>query len=563
MSKAFVLTGNALQIPLASDSIDVVVTSPPYWSLRRYEGVQDKIWGGDANCKHEWVDYKFAHGAAVQKGKHRWTHSGETIADNPDLYATGHAGEERAETSYFCFKCNAWLGSLGLEPSAGLFVEHLVMVFREVRRVLSPTGTCWLNIGDTYLGSGGPGNQYEMFESADGKYKDFKKFINANRYLSEGYKNLDQANVPFRLYEALRKDGWYARCTVIWAKNNTMPQSVRGWQWRRHRIKIRNKGRGKEPKRVGTGAMPQQDHADHIHFRADAHWEDCPGCKVCEKHDGWYLSKGAWRPTTAHEYIFQLTKTDSYYSDQLEVMEPISRSSFERYLRGVDEDGKWKDGAPGQGNHHQLNQKRENVRAEEKDVWDYDELVLRGEMEGKNKRSVWQISTKGYPGDHFATFPPELVETCIRASASKGGKCPECGAPRVRKVERRMMGSRLLHWHTLGWLPSCDHDHEPVPMVVYDPFGGAGTTPLVARILGHTGISTDVSLVYTRQAYERLALDTKKIWTEQRDDTSEDTGGILSLLGETLKAPAPNQLSFGVLPDVQNDGQETRGTVEK
>ena len=96
---------------LPAASIDCVVTSPPYWGLRDY-GLPAQIWGGEAECSHDWSEDS----------------------------ASGSA----------CSKCHAWRGQLGLEPSPELYVEHMVEVFRELRRVLKPEGTLWINLGDCY-----------------------------------------------------------------------------------------------------------------------------------------------------------------------------------------------------------------------------------------------------------------------------------------------------------------------------------------------------------------------------------------------------------------------------
>ena len=97
---------------LPTDSVDVCVTSPPYWGLRDY-GVRATVWGGDADCPHSW-----------------------------------------GEGKRFCRRCDAWLGCLGLEPTPEYYVANLVAVFREVRRVLKRTGTVWLNLGDSYTSGG-------------------------------------------------------------------------------------------------------------------------------------------------------------------------------------------------------------------------------------------------------------------------------------------------------------------------------------------------------------------------------------------------------------------------
>ena len=113
---------------LPDNSIDMVMTSPPYWSLRDYGKHTDVVWGGDLKCKH-----KFSSKITLKK-----TSGGiETakVRNNKEVRAVNY-------TSRFCSKCGAWKGQLGLEPTVDLFIEHLVEIFDEVKRVLKNTGSC-------------------------------------------------------------------------------------------------------------------------------------------------------------------------------------------------------------------------------------------------------------------------------------------------------------------------------------------------------------------------------------------------------------------------------------
>lgn len=106
-----ILLGNVYDVidRIPTNSVDAVVTSPPYWNLRDYEGADNAIIGGDTSCDHKWVD---------------------------DM----------------CPKCGAWKGQLGAEPTPEMFIDHLVTLMEKIRRILKPTGGLWLNIGDTYAG---------------------------------------------------------------------------------------------------------------------------------------------------------------------------------------------------------------------------------------------------------------------------------------------------------------------------------------------------------------------------------------------------------------------------
>tara|TARA_R110002020_G_scaffold23154_9_gene77497 strand:- start:2517 stop:3602 length:1086 start_codon:yes stop_codon:yes gene_type:complete len=122
-------------------------------------------------------------------------------------------------------------GQIGLEKTYEEFIDKLVEICREVRRVLHPSGTFWLNIGDSYAGSGGPGSQYDKAETS--LKGEFKKYDNPNRKVAN-LKNKDLMMIPARLAIALQDDGWWLRSDIIWHKPNPMPESVRDRPTRTH-----------------------------------------------------------------------------------------------------------------------------------------------------------------------------------------------------------------------------------------------------------------------------------------------------------------------------------------
>lgn len=165
---------------LPSDSVDCCVTSPPYWGLRDY-GVPPVLWEGSADCEHAWD----------QQG--------------------------------FCYACSAWRGQLGLEPSLSLYLRHLLLVMREVRRVLKPTGTLWLNLGDAY-NSG----TRALRQPSTGSVSQWRRAgsMGDRRVRAEGLKVKDLLGMPWRAALNLQHDGWYLRSDVIWAKPNPLPEGV-------------------------------------------------------------------------------------------------------------------------------------------------------------------------------------------------------------------------------------------------------------------------------------------------------------------------------------------------
>ena len=203
---------------LTDESVHCVVTSPPYWGLRDY-GIEPQVWGGDAGCEHSWSEgLRHTGGAGVQ---------GESSQRK------GRANVETQETNRdagnFCRRCTAWRGSLGLEPTIELYVEHMVEVFRAVKRVLRSDGTCWMNLGDCYAHSGASGGTWngsspESSKTNAGAAAAAQSSMGGT--LSPGLKPKDLCMVPARVALALQADGWWLRSEIVWAKPNPMPESV-------------------------------------------------------------------------------------------------------------------------------------------------------------------------------------------------------------------------------------------------------------------------------------------------------------------------------------------------
>lgn len=197
--------------------------------------------------------------------------------------------------------------------------------------------------------------------------------------------------------------------------------------------------------------------------------------------DGWYLRQDIiWskpnpmpesvrdRCTKAHEYLFLLSKSPRYYFDAEAIAEPLAESSIKRFAQptlmqqaGSDRmpgktNGAMKAVGPRFGGRKYGDDDREESRTKSGNEW-------AGSASGKrNKRSVWTVTTKPFKGAHFATFPPDLIEPCILAG------CPEGGT-------------------------------------VLDPFGGAGTTGLVAKRNGRRAILCELNPEYADMARSRCA----------------------------------------------------------
>lgn len=459
---------------IPDNTFHVCVTSPPYWSLRDY-GVPPTVWGGDPDCAHEWESAGMAEGYA---GKRKWQHSANGRGEDqpeikPTLRRDNPEGWNQIEQGKFCTKCAAWLGCLGLEPTPDLYVDHIVEVFEEVRRVLRKDGTLWLNLGDCYAaGRGGYSGSASTLEGSTRHQDEARQASNrvaqsssfrrdractgsVRHIAAPGLKPKDLVGIPWMVAFALRAAGWYLRMDNIWAKTNPMPESIKD------------------------------------------------------------------RPTKSHEYVFLLAKSEDYFYDADAVREPHKVASVARLGRART-GGKYRgnDGGQPRGNPHSLTTNLSNALS----------------LGGRNRRSVWTLSTKPFPGAHFATFPPRLVEPCILAGSSEHGCCSVCGAPfrRIVKLGEPLseqkasagadangeyhgkatktydgtgaqdpsaVKARILDGMrervTTGWQPTCRHTlREIEPCIVVDPFHGSGTTGMVAEALGREYVGIELNKDY-------------------------------------------------------------------
>lgn len=270
--------------------------------------------------------------------------------------------------------------------------------------------------------------------------------------LGDAYRNKRLIGIPWRVALALQEDGWWLRSDIIWHKPSVMPESVTD------------------------------------------------------------------RPTKAHEYVFLLTKSARYFYDAEAVAEGTANpSGIGRVLArwgGQKAVARPISGAVATGN--------EGANA-----------AYVGQAT-RNRRTVWRITTKPYPGAHFAVFPPELPEICIKAGTSETGCCPGCGAPWERVVEggcyapdvvevgvrqvddsrqdkARRLDGKSAEWRraqaarrTTGWRPTCEHDSNPIPCTVLDPFAGSGTTLMVALRLGRAALGIELNPDYVELSRARI-----------------------------------------------------------
>lgn len=419
-------------------------------------------------------------------------------------------------------------GQLGSEKTVEEHIEKLVAGFAVLRQKLRDDGVLFLNYGDKYGGGNNKssGNDAKMVQKFSARGSG--TFLEGSNLRSG-----DLIGLAWRLALALQADGWILRSDTIWAKavsfcskysGSTMPESVNGWRWERHKVEqcpqceslesfkkkvCRKCGFKKNKKRTEAGELGGFRNHSGDNIEQEVEYIDCLGCAKCEKNDGLVLRRGSWRPTRAHEYLFILTKTGNYYCDMEAVREELVTDPAA--LKARVEAGK----KVGKG------------RGDALSVEAWGPKTNSYEPSGRNLRDVWTINPQAYPDAHYATFPEKLVEPCIKVATSQKGVCPTCGSQWARVVDSNTVYRERPNAHvkyksggrqpdqrklgvsstTLGWRPTCGCSiKEPVPAIVYDPFMGSGTVAAVAARLGRNYIGSELNKSYiTEQADYRVA----------------------------------------------------------
>jgi len=209
------------------ESVQCVVTSPPYWGLRDY-GINPVVWDDPGCCEHVWGNERKR---VIQEQQATYAGQCGPKASQPNrkrvMRESVISEYKNISQGQFCQKCQAWRGSLGLEPTPELYVKHIVQVFRGVRRVLRKDGTCWINLGDSYVSNAGAQVPQTMARKGSG-------YAGTNRNGMTGLKSKDLTGIPWRVALALQADGWWLRSDIIWHKSNPMPESVTDRPTRSH-----------------------------------------------------------------------------------------------------------------------------------------------------------------------------------------------------------------------------------------------------------------------------------------------------------------------------------------
>jgi DNA modification methylase len=257
-------------------------------------------------------------------------------------------------------------GQMGIEKSPEEYIEKMVKIFREVRRILKPNGVMFLNIGDSYYSNPGNGRGIgSTLKGGNPHYSGAQRVVSYDTFDNGAIiiKPKDLVGIPWRIAFALQSDGYYLRSDIIWNKPNILPESVKD------------------------------------------------------------------RPTKSHEYIFLMAKSKKYYYDADAIMEkavtmPEDKSGMKfggnktndiETTHSNNPGKKWEPRKPydktqGGGGTSFIGYSG-NKKA--------DGTPICGLY--RNKRDVWTVPACPYKEAHFATYPPDLIKPCILAGSPVGG----------------------------------------------------------------------------------------------------------------------------------------------
>ena len=503
---------------LDDDSVDTIITSPPYWGLRDYGEETNQIWDGDENCKHEWVGEK---SQATDNAEHK----GESC---PGFRSDRYLNQPQFKGgTIFCSKCGAWYGQLGLEPTLDLYIQHLLQITAELKRVLKPTGVMFWNHGDCYGGSGSG-----TWSNPDGKCKESYIMPFGSRQLSKLRGTSYQKCLMLQNYRLLinmvDQQEWILRNIIIWNKPNHMPSSVKD--------RFTN---SYEPVFMLTKEK-------HYWFDLDAvrkphqYPDDVLRRIRQDKADGIFpFNKNS--PLARRRTAFNIKERAEKGGKPVAFM-ASPKEMAKRKLSEIPEanTGFFNKEPYKENNPHRMRLKKQKFitpeqqkETQDKTGWIEGSGRIRSFFDnfgggihplGKNPGDVWEISTQAFPEAHFATFPEKLVEPMIKAGCPKW-ICKKCGKARTRimkqirteektsdTIAKRDKGSSRnyggmrweSHSETLGWTDcGCNAGWEAG--VVLDPFIGSGTVALVAKRFQRNYLGFDNNPEYIKIAEKRIS----------------------------------------------------------
>lgn len=437
-------------------------------------------------------------------------------------------------------------GQIGLEETPAAYVEKMVAVFREVRRILHPSGVLWLNLGDSYAQPG------QQMRNRNGKNPDFARPCRAavadeGRNLDPGAKPKDLIGIPWRVAFALQADGWYLRQDIIWSKPNPMPESVQDRCTKAHEYvfllakedryffdaqaiaeRADQVGRVRADRMGGNKYVEGVKHSDGSVFT---------GSDTRNKRSVWKVAtrsyKGAhfatWPPKLVEPMILAGTSAKGVC--------PHCGEPWRRVVRKVRRATR-----PGTGSKVTGDTLTDGNRDPERHVtatetvgWEPrcvcgtdlrpgDLEVIEsptGERVGTDPSlSIGRAGMNRPRGEGEGVRPmtryeqrkyAEQLRACPAREALKAEVGAEAFAHYVRTDRsggRPVPADVLVRWLAAGHLvpvpPPSAAAHEPVPAIVFDPFAGSGTTLAVAVEHGRRALGTELNPEYLPLIEQRM-----------------------------------------------------------
>ncbi len=457
-----VYTGDCLEVlkTLQKESIDLVVTSPPYWNLRDYR-TEPVVFDGQPHCRHKWsIETKSS------DLRFRGKNSGVGNHANPEIWNGNGKG-------YLCSICGAWKGQLGQEPSPELFIKHLLDVFDLVKPILKNTGSVFINLADTYSNSG---SNSQTHHASFGKLTESGYKTKGHR--AKGLPSKCLCLIPERFALGMIERGWIIRNKIVWHKPNHVPESVKdrltkSYELIYHFVKqkkyyynlngIREPHKESSKERVlravsnshkyagtpyGGGINKPRPNRRTKILSDQAEIFGSPRARYHREHN---TSVSQYQYSERDYLVVNLHPKGKNPGDMWEIPEERADSLKIRTLKTKFDDTGL--------NASSLTRSRDRYRSEG---------VPEGHPLGKNPGDLWSITTKPFKGAHFAVFPPDIPRKCIIAA------CPDNG-------------------------------------VVLDPFAGSGTTLKAAKELGRKAIGIELNPEYGKIIQNRLNHDCKVI----------------------------------------------------
>lgn len=445
------------------------------WSLRDY-GLEGVVWDGDPSCEHEFEmkekelnpkpSDKTTLGYRVN-GEYSFGKEGSPYLNN--LKKTNHK-------EGFCSKCGAWKGSLGLEPDFNMYITHLCDIYDLVWEVLKDTGTCWVNLGDTYSTISGSGFLNDQLR----KDNEHTTKIHVGNELKKKQKQIPQKcllMLPQRFAIEMINRGWILRNVIIWHKSNCMPSSAKD----RFTVDF-----------------------EYVYFFV--------------KQRKYYFEQQFDPQQSNSGWAKQREKgIDNITPYQTEGNGKWAKPNIKQNILGRNKRTVW-----------DINEVFQNIPEE------LQEIIIQWFKEHQDIGTTWKIPTKPNPLAHFATFPPALIEPMIKAGCPEF-VCSQCGKARekIYKIIRpkdynpsecdekhsngvggksfsknrpltKIFDVALRSKRDFKGYSDCGCNAKFLPGIVLDPFAGIGTTGKRAWELGRDYVLIEASRKYVRMMKKYL-----------------------------------------------------------